>query len=343
MCSLRQTVSRSRAEATAQRLRCCKTRFDSEEILKDKRQLRDRAKWHARPHECPCLVAELSVLEACAGIGAGRTREHAHAWQERHVGVLERRPAGLVEHFRAPPKKAKICLFENMCFCGRERRGYIHFWACARRALSRRFNLEEEKDLLNAGCICLAFRGKAGDVADDAPCREHVLVHIPYHCGNPWRPAFLVLCVVPEEAPLILAHHPEDQQAEDTYITFGPAHNQVGEPEFKSPLQLLSDRIDLELKWEVSVLHLSQRPQVMLQAAGYARARFCKEPPLQCWLGAEAEARRIARAGGGAGEEAPEADPEALDNEGMEAALHDDGDDGNDPVRADDELLEELI
>ena len=85
-------------------------------------------------------------------------------------------------------------------------------------------------------------------------------------------------------------HVPNAQEIEDTFLTLEP-ETSGAYPDFCSPHELVR-RLDLQLRYEILILQLSDRPSPMNGAFGTVRAKFLKEDPIHFWQGLALERQR---------------------------------------------------
>ena len=162
------------------------------------------------------------------------------------------------------------------------------FWSSVRGVLTARYKYEEDKKVLQSGQACLLFRGSEADAARDREIVfvDHCMVHIPYHSGSPWRPTFAVLRILESDVPKALSLRPgEGLREEDAYIRFELERTADNlEPHFRTPHQL-SAGMNMDLRWQVCFLQLSQRPLLFPHSWGLAKAKFEAEGALPVWRG----------------------------------------------------------
>ena len=197
---------------TLKKLEACTQSRDVADALSDRRQLAACATWQALPHDSLCISSKVTATGASQNVFYSGNL--ASAWDERHKGLRTQRQVAA----RAP--KLKLCLTAGVCVCRGPGRVCAYFWNKARQVLMSRCRFEDEKKMLVEGHTCLLLRGRSLEPAD-GNFTSQMLLHIAHHCGNPWRPTFTLLRVMPSDVERTLAIVPSpDLSEDDAYISF---------------------------------------------------------------------------------------------------------------------------
>ena len=260
---------------------------DVENVLHNRRILKEMGSWLSVPHRCPTLLLQTKASDACETFlqnadetGRGMQTKLCQKWQERHLGV------------RAPAPKRRVrgiyrseCWQQGCCLCGTAARRFANQATSVLRTACK--DAPHAHSLLNAFMVLLWVGGKQAISADiDLSNNDvvHRVTYIPLHYLKPWRPTFVevklqqslqsFLQSLPRRAGL----H-SDASLWHTLSLVDPAG---GELPFLTPFAF-AKTLDLSLHWSVLLLELSTRKTPFIGSAGLVRARVSSANFLQIW------------------------------------------------------------